>query len=163
MLTYRPYGSRILLEGSIDDAADVLSVLDHAKKNSLVLDLGGVRFINSIGVREWIRMLAAAAKQDISLTLHRVAVVMVHQLNLVPATRGGTIMSFMAPYICEECDLEVELEVTPAEVKAARTSSATIAPERPSAPELQNRNCRECKNALELRDPPEIYFAFLQA
>src|SRR5450432_2484584 len=88
VLTYRSYGSRILLEGTIDDAADVLSVLDHAKENQLALDLGGVRFISSIGVREWIRLLAAAAKQDISLAFHRVAVVMVHQLNLVPATRG---------------------------------------------------------------------------
>jgi hypothetical protein len=146
VLTYRSYGSRILLEGSIDDAADVLSVLDHAKKNQLALDLGGVRFINSIGVREWIRLLAAAAKQDISLAFHRVAVVMVHQLNLVPATRGGTIISFMAPYICEECDAEFDFELTPAEAKAG--------------PE---KTCRECKNKMVLRDPPEIYFAFLQA
>ena len=145
MLTSRPYGSRIALEGSIDDAANVLAVLDHAKNRQLALDLGGVRFINSIGVREWIRLLAAAAKQGIALSLHRVPVVMVHQMNLVPATRS-TVISFRAPYICEECDAEREFELTPAE---ARTNPA--------------QTCAECKNQMVLRDPPAIYYAFLQA
>jgi len=146
VLTYRPYGSRIALEGAIDDQANLVDLVERASKQRLVLDLGGVRFINSIGVREWIRLLTAAAKQNISLALHRVAVVMVHQLNLVPATRGGTIISFMAPYICEECDAEVDFELTPAEAKAG-----------------PQKTCRECKNPMVLRDPAEIYFAFLQA
>ena len=149
MLTTRPYGSRIALEGSIDDAANVLVVLDHAKNRQLALDLGGVRFINSIGVREWIRLLAAAAKQKISLSLHRVAVVIVHQMNLVPAARGAQIISFMAPYICEECDAEREVELTPAEAKAG--------------PKEPPQRCLECKNPMVLRDPAAIYFAFVQA
>ncbi|MEO8845561.1 MAG: hypothetical protein ABI591_16815 [Kofleriaceae bacterium] len=149
MLTTRTYGSRIALEGSIDDTANVLAVLDHAKNHQLALDLGGVRFINSIGVREWIRMLAAAAKQKTAIALHRVAVVVVHQMNLVPAARGGQVNSFMAPYICEECDAEREFELTPAEAKAG-----------PKEPPQQ---CVECKSGMVLRDPCAIYFAFLQA
>jgi anti-anti-sigma regulatory factor len=145
MLTTRTYGSRIALEGSIDDAANVLAVLDHAKNHQLALDLGGVRFINSIGVREWIRLLAAAAKQKTSLALHRVAVVVVHQMNLVPAARTAQIVSFLAPYICEECDAEREFELTPA------------------GPKEPPRQCVECKSAMVLRDPASIYFAFLQA
>ena len=123
-----------------------MSVLDHAKNRQLALDLGGVRFINSIGVREWIRLLAAAAKQGIALSLHRIPVVMVHQMNLVPATRVGSVVSFRAPYICEECDAEKEVELTPAESK--------------SSPQ---QTCVECKNQMVLRDPPAIYYAFLQA
>jgi len=149
MLTTRTYGSRIALEGSIDDAANVLAVLDHAKNHQLALDLGGVRFINSIGVREWIHLLAAAAKQKTSISLHRVAVVLVHQLNLVPATRGAQIISFMAPYICEECDAERDFELTPAEATAGAKEPA--------------RQCIECKSEMVLRDPAAIYFAFLQA
>jgi anti-anti-sigma regulatory factor len=134
------------LEGSIDDAANLMSVLDHAKNRQLALDLGGVRFINSIGVREWIRLLAAAAKQGIALSLHRVPVVMVHQMNLVPATRVDTVVTFQTPYICEECDAEKEFQLTPAEAKG-------------NPPQT----CIECKNSMVLRDPPEIYYAFLQA
>ena len=149
MLTARAYGSRIALVGAIDDAADCVGVLDHATSVGggarLALDLGGVRFINSIGVREWIRMLAAAQKKSIALTLHRVPVVMVHQFNLVPATRGGTISTFMTPYICEECDHEMEIELTPAEAKA-----------------LPDKLCPDCKKQnMVLRDPPEIYLQFL--
>ena len=149
MLTTRTYGSRIALEGSIDDAANVLAILDHAKNHQLVLDLGGVRFINSIGVREWIRFLAAATKQKTSIALHRVAVVVVHQMNLVPAARAAQINSFLAPYICEECDAEREFELTPTEAKAG--------------PKEPPRQCVECKSAMVLRDPAAIYFAFLQA
>lgn len=145
MLTARAYGSRIALDGAIDDAADCVAVLEHATPRGLALDLGGVRFINSIGVREWIRMLAAAQKKHIALTLHRVPVVMVHQLNLVPATRGGTIVTFMAPYVCEECDHEVELELTPAEARA-----------------LPAKLCPDCKKQhMVLRDPAAIYLQFL--
>ncbi len=145
MLTFRAYGSRIALDGAIDDAADCAAVLDHAGPRGLALDHGGVRFINSIGVRDWIHMLAAAQKRGIALTLHRVPVVMVHQLNLVPATRGGTIATFMAPYVCEECDHELDIELTPLEAKA-----------RPE------RLCPDCKRQnMVLRDPPEIFLQFL--
>ncbi|MFT3694541.1 MAG: hypothetical protein QM831_15440 [Kofleriaceae bacterium] len=145
MLTARAYGSRIALVGAIDDAADCVEILDHATPRGLALDLGGVRFINSIGVREWIRMLAAAQKKNIQLTLHRVPVVMVHQFNLVPATRGGTIATFMTPYVCEECDHEMEIELTPAEAKA-----------------LPDKLCPDCKKQnMVLRDPPAIYLQFL--
>lgn len=145
MLTQRPFGSRIALEGAIDDRANLLPVLEQAnRQRQLALDLGGVRFINSIGVREWIKLLAAAAKQNIALALHRVPVVMVHQLNLVPATRGGTIHSFMVPYLCGDCDFEADFELTPAEAMAT--------PPKP---------CPDCKREMSFRDPPAIYLGFL--
>lgn len=145
MLTQRPFGSRIALEGAIDDQANLLPVLDQAnRQRQLALDLGGIKFINSIGVRAWIKFLAAATKQSISLALHRVPVVMVHQLNLVPATRGGTIHSFMVPYLCGDCDFEIDFELTPAEARAT--------PEKP---------CPDCKKSMGFRDPPAIYLGFL--
>lgn len=145
MLTQRPFGSRIALEGAIDDRANLLPVLEQAnRQRQLALDLGGIKFINSIGVREWIKFLAAATKQNISLALHRVPVVIVHQLNLVPATRGGTIHSFMVPYLCGDCDFETDFELTPSEAKTT--------PEKP---------CPDCKKSMTFRDPPAIYLGFL--
>jgi ABC-type transporter Mla MlaB component len=145
VLTQRPFGSRIALEGSIDDQAKLLPVLEQAnRQHQLTLDLGGIKFINSIGVREWIKFLAAATKQNIALALHRVPVVMVHQLNLVPACRGGTIHSFMVPYLCGDCDFETDFELTPSEATTTPTKA-----------------CPDCKKDMTFRDPPAIYLGFL--
>jgi len=136
VLTQRPFGSRIALEGAIDDQAKLLPVLEHAnRQRQLALDLGGIRFINSIGVREWIKLLAAAAKQNIALALHRVPVVMVHQL---------TIHSFMVPYVCGDCDFETDFELTATEAKTTPVKA-----------------CPDCKKDMSFRDPPEIYLGFL--
>ena len=62
---------------------------------------------------------------------------------------GAQIISFLAPYICEECDAEREFELTPTEAKAG--------------PKEPPRQCVECKSEMVLRDPAAIYFAFLQA
>src|SRR5260221_12226254 len=110
MLTYAQRGDKLAIEGAIDDTADVLGLMTHAKAGTLVLDLGGIRYINSIGVREWIRLQQAAAKASVQIELYRVAVVLVHQFNIVPATRGFAIVhSFFAPYLCEECDDEHDM------------------------------------------------------
>jgi len=147
VLTHRPYGSRIALEGAIDDQAKLTDLVERAnKQRQLVLDLGGVRFINSIGVREWIRFLAAVQKASVALTLHRVPACIVHQLNLVPATRGAAIQSFMVPYLCGECDFETDFELTPTEAKATPAKA-----------------CPDCKREMTFRDPPAIYLSFLQA
>src|SRR4051812_20156881 len=107
MLIYEDRGDKLAISGSIDDKADVLGLMAHVKAGRLVLDLGGIRFINSIGVREWIRLQQAAATAKVQIELYRVAVVLVHQLNIVIATRGNAIVhSFFAPYLCDECDAE---------------------------------------------------------
>jgi ABC-type transporter Mla MlaB component len=144
VLTQRPFGSRIALEGAIDDQARLLPVLEQAnRQRQLTLDLGGIKFINSIGVREWIKFLAAATKQNIAIALHRVPVVMVHQLNLVPACRGGAIHSFMVPYLCGDCDFETDFELTPSEATTTKP-------------------CPDCKKDMTFRDPPAIYLGFLE-
>ena len=78
-------GDQVFLEGVIDENANLLDVLGRAKNNKLTLDLGGIRFINSIGVREWIRMQQAAANIGVAIELRRVCEPLVHQLNIVPA------------------------------------------------------------------------------
>src|SRR4051794_26264483 len=151
MLTYEQRGDKLAITGAIDDKANVLGLLAHAVDNRLVLDLGGIRFINSIGVREWIRLQQAAAKASVQLELHRVAVVLVHQFNIVPATRGfAQIRSFFAPYVCDECDAEHDL----------------LLDDHVHHDELKDRvpppmKCPACKQLMQFRDPPEIYLMFL--
>jgi len=152
MLIYERRGDRLALEGAIDDKADVVGLLPHAQDGRLALDLGGIRFINSIGVRAWIRLQQAAAAAGIALELHRVAVVLVHQLNIVPATRGtAMISSFFAPYVCEECDAEHDM------VLDRRLHAGELADGVPPA-----MKCPECRRPMVFRDPPEIYLSFLR-
>jgi hypothetical protein len=151
MLIYETRGDKLAIKGAIDDKADVLGLMAHARHGRLVLDLGEIRFINSLGVREWIRLQQAAAKANVQIELYRVAVVIVHQLNIVLATRGTAIVhSFFAPYICEECDAEHDM-VLDERLHADALAKCEVPP----------MSCPDCRRAMAFRDPPEIYFSFL--
>ena len=47
-LTVTPQGDALLLAGSIDESADLMSLLSRAQGGRLTLDLAGVTFINSL-------------------------------------------------------------------------------------------------------------------
>src|SRR5215468_7333412 len=96
----------LMVSGPIDESARLLELLDRSRDGRLVLDLGGVTFINSLGVRDWIRMQAAAHRTGVAIELRRVAEPVIHQLNMIIATRGARISSFFAPYACDGCGRE---------------------------------------------------------
>lgn len=145
-------GDQVFLEGVIDESSNLLDVLGRAKNNKLVLDLGGIRFINSIGVREWIRMQQAAAKIGVAIELRRVCEPLVHQLNIVPAARGVSIVtSFSAPYECESCDEEHDV------VLDVRLHGAALA--KMEAPQMP---CPDCRRPLVFATEPDLYFTFLK-
>ena len=144
-------GNHLTLAGAIDEHAQLLRVLDHAKDQRLVLDLGGITFINSLGIREWIRMQQAAANAQIAIELRNVAEVLIHQMNIMPAARGvSMVTSFYAPYECDECDAEHSMLLD------VRTHGADIAKQR--APVMK---CPDCGGELVFADPAELYFMFL--
>ena len=144
-------GDHLLLAGSIDETANVGELLERAKNKRLVLDLAGVTFINSLGVRDWIRMQANASKAGLAVELRRVAEPIVHQLNMIIATRGdSTITSFYAPYACDACGREESILVD------AVAHGAALA--KLEAPPVK---CPECGAAMAFNDFPERYFSFL--
>jgi hypothetical protein len=150
-MTCEVRGNRLTLAGSIDENAQLVRLIDHAIDQRLVLDLGEVMFINSLGVCEWIRMQQAAAHAQVRIELVRVAEALVHQLNIVPAARGVSVVtSFMAPYVCDDCDAEhaILLDV--------RTHGPDLAKQR--APALE---CPDCRGDLELAHPANLYLMFL--
>jgi hypothetical protein len=141
----------LALAGSLDETAGLLDLVGRARSGRLVLDLGGVTFINSLGVRDWIRMQAAAQKQRIAVELRRVAEPIVHQLNMIIATRGASqVSSFFAPYACDSCGREDSLLVD------ALTHHDTLV--RLQAPP---QKCSECGAEMAFNDFPERYFSFL--
>jgi anti-anti-sigma regulatory factor len=140
------------LSGAIDETAGLLDLLQHATPDGeLGLDLGGVTFINSLGVRDWIRMQSTATQRQIQLELRRVAEVLVHQLNMIIATRGtARIASFFAPYACDACGREESLLI---DAFACASQLTQLQP-----PQM---TCPECSAPMAFNDFPERYFSFL--
>jgi len=151
-MTIEAQGDALMIAGAIDEAAALHELVGRAAGGRLVLDLAGVTFINSLGVRDWIRMQAAAQKAGIAVELRRVAEPLVHQLNMIIATRGNaTVTSFSAPYACDNCGREESLLID------AFANAAGLA--RMEAPPMP---CPECGSAMAFNDFPERYFSFLQ-
>lgn len=142
----------LMLAGAIDETAGLMALLGRAdSQNRLVLDLGGITFINSLGVRDWIRMQAAATQQAIKIELRRVAEVIIHQFNMIIATRGTSgVTSFYAPYACDACGRE-ETVLIDAVANAAQLQAL----QPPAVP------CPECGAQMAFNDFPERYFSFL--
>jgi hypothetical protein len=142
---------QLALSGSIDETAGLNDLLAQATGGRLVLDLGGITFINSLGVRDWIRMQAKATEQKLQVELRRVAEVIVHQLNMIIATRGtARVTSFYAPYACDACGREESLLVD-AVANGPQLEQLQAPPQ----------TCPECGAQMAFNDFPERYFSFL--
>lgn len=147
----QPAGDQLALSGAIDEHAGLNELLGMAQGGRLVLDLAGITFINSLGVRDWIRLQAAATQQRLYVELRRVAEVIVHQLNMIIATRGtARVTSFFAPYACDACGREESLLID------AIANGAGLA--QLQAPPM---GCPECGAQMAFNDFPERYFSFL--
>jgi anti-anti-sigma regulatory factor len=141
----------LVLAGAIDETAAIIELLARASGGRLVLDLAGVTFINSLGVRDWIHLVANAQQKGVQLELRRVSEPIIHQLNMIIATRGNSrVISFFAPYACDACGREESLLVD------AVANHAALG--RLEAPP---QKCPECGAAMVFNDFPERYFSFL--
>ncbi len=153
-MTVEAQGETLVIRGAIDESAALPDLVDRfgrASGGRLVLDLAGITFINSLGVRDWIRMQAAAQRASVAIELRRVAEPLVHQLNLIIATRGASrVTSFYAPYACDACGREDSMLI---DAVAHARGLAHLEP--PPMP------CEDCGAAMAFNDFPERYFLFL--
>jgi eukaryotic-like serine/threonine-protein kinase len=142
----------VVLVGVIDEHAHLLELLELAAPGgALHLDLEGITFINSLGVRDWIRFVTKAKHQGIALELGRVAEPMVQQFNMIIATRSGVrVTSFFAPFACDPCGREDSmcLDVDPDRAALRELKPPPVA-------------CPGCGAKMSFNDFPERYFAFL--
>lgn len=142
---------QLALSGIIDETSPLASLPGYAHHGLLRMDLRGVSFINSLGVRDWIRLLQQLRGAAIQLELVAVSEALIHQFNMIAAARGNaTVKSFFAPYACDRCgrDESVLLDTTD-------HRSALEAGRAPSLP------CSECGEPMAFNDFPERYFSFL--
>ena len=141
---------RVQIAGDIDENANLLERLDGLA-GAVHIDLGGVRRINSAGVREWVNFLRELEARAVSVTLSRCSAPIVMQMNMISNFRGAArVASLFAPMVCPSCDREDDLLVslTP-EVLAGLPD------------QLPAARCPDCGADMELDDIPERYFAFL--
>lgn len=141
-----------VLEGMLDEeSAPVLAALSKALATapSIELDVGGLRRINSLGVRAWVDFVRSLGERPV--TFRRCSPSFVDQLNTVSDFRGGArVASFLAPYVCETSgnvfyeELIVGRDVSPGNFAG-----------------VDRRPCKECPEPLVFDDLPERYFQFL--
>lgn len=140
-------GVLLTLSGRIDESAR-LDEVAAAVDESVIIDLEGVEFINSMGARNWVNMMRAFADRAVAVTLRRCSEVIVFQMNMILEARmGAKVESVLAPYECEDCGDErfALLEV-----------STDLVREQPT------RECEECGGTAVFAEMPASYFLFLE-
>jgi anti-anti-sigma regulatory factor/DNA-directed RNA polymerase subunit RPC12/RpoP len=145
--------TRVTMVGRIDDSANLGELAQKLTDNFIVIDTGGVTFINSIGMREWMRLLRGLRERGAVITLERVADVLMTQMNMIPeSAKGVHVASFHAQYACAKCGAEAAPLV---DAVAYRELLQQM-----RAPKLP---CPECGFAMELGDFPERYLGIFRS
>lgn len=145
--------TRLLMTGRIDDSAPLSGFVDSITTTAVIIDTDGVVFVNSIGVREWMRLLRGLASKHCTVRLERIADVLITQMNMIPDVRGtATIASFHAQYVCGACGAE-----------AAPIIDAVVYAEQLAAMQAPKMPCPECNAEMELGDYPERYLTLFKA
>jgi len=106
---YTGGGTAITLEGVIDEKTSFAEIFSDLRGDTVSIDLGGVKRINSIGIREWTNAVRNIPEK-FDLEYLRCSRFVVNQLNMILnfLTRGS-IVSFYAPYYCTKCGAEHEI------------------------------------------------------
>ena len=144
-----PDRTQVVFQGDLTEVAEFEDLA--ARLSGLVeFDLGGVRYLNSAGVRKWVLFLEKLASVS-AYTFVRCSTAFVMQASMVSRLLGnGRIDSFWAPYICQSCEREDQ--------RLLHVSSPTSIQQ---MAEAQFR-CSSCGGPLVLDEVPERVFAFLE-
>ena len=143
-------GDLLVLEGVLDENAEPkFKELHKELANKIVIDLGGVWRINSVGVMLWLAFMRSLGTRKVAF--RRCHPVIVEQLNTVMDFRGmAKIESILAPYFCSSCNREQNEELV-----IGRDVSPTNLSQFPA------RKCSQCHSAMQFDDIPDRYLGFL--
>ncbi|MEM6733484.1 MAG: hypothetical protein AAF658_18135, partial [Myxococcota bacterium] len=138
----------VKLEGQINETFKP-DVLDPNGADQLVLDLSGVRQVNSFGVREWIRALRGLNGLS-KLYFVDCAPRIIDQFNMVVGfDASGNLLTFRAFYICDSCGNESTL---PFDTQLDRKGFEQL--------DEFPRQCQHCGAPAELDDDPGVLFEY---
>lgn len=140
--------SQITIGGVIDEQSDFKDLFSGLK-DSVTIDMNTVEMINSCGVREWLQAIKEIPKAT-EVHYENCPPRIVEQINYISNFLGhGDILSFYAPYYCPKEKKDVNVLLTPADIKIN------------DMPEAPKQKCPDCKTPLEFEDVEEEYFSFL--
>lgn len=138
------------LHGDLIETTDLAPLAERLRGAAAVdFNMREVRYISSVGVRNWCALLESLDVGEYSF--HHASLAFVAQAAMMPRVVGrGEIRSCEMPYVCEQCDRDVLRLI---EVGALVRDGDEIVP-----PVLR---CEECGGELTFDDVPARYFAFL--
>jgi anti-anti-sigma regulatory factor len=152
-LSVQMKGDTHVLDGVLDEQSPPI-LADLSRKAgdapAVTLDVGGLRRINSLGVRAWVDFMRGLKGKKVRFV--RCSPAFVDQLNTVSDFRlGAQIDSVLAPFVCERTGhvFYEELKVG-VDIKRGGDFSA-----------LNQRPCKECPEGMVFDDVPERYLHFL--
>jgi len=143
-------GSRALFVGRLDETVQLGGLVEQLPPGDAVIDAAGITFVNSVGMREWIRLIRALRDRG-PLTLEAVSEVLITQMNLISQFRGVRITSFYASFVCPSCGYETK-QLIDAEAQAPALRQMQV-------PVMR---CPECRAVMELGDYPERYLSIFR-
>jgi len=139
----------LAFKGNIDENAFFGRIFETDKKK-IVVNLLGVKRINSCGVREWVNAIKEIPP-DKQLEFVECSSLMVKQFNMITNFAGhGKIISFIAPYFCSRCNKQFEKLIVLSDYLEELLSL--------NAPTFP---CPECRGNLEFDDLEDRYFQFI--
>ncbi len=129
------------------------------KITEISLDFGDVTYINSAGVRHWIKWMwhFEKEKDGLSFSIRRCSPRIVRQIHAINSfvPKSTSITSFLIPYECDNCSHSFEklFNVEP----SFKTNLATL-----KAVLNETVLCPKCGSKMELDAIPEDYFVLIQ-
>ena len=141
---------RVELSGQLDERAELARVVEKID-GAVIFDLASVSFINSIGVREWVRLLRQLHEKHVRVTLRRCSEAMVHQMNMIVETVAhARVESFFVPYMCDACGAEASMCI---EVEPNLSSLRNL--------QAPTQKCQECGGKMSFAEIPARYLLFV--
>lgn len=143
--------SRAVFAGRLDETVQLGEIVSALPSGDIVIDAGGISFVNSVGMREWIRLIRALRDRG-TVTLEAVSEVLITQMNQISQFRGVRILSFHASYVCPSCG------GTSSQLVDAVAQAETL-----RKMQVPGMACPECGATMELGDYPERYLSIFRA
>ena len=139
----------IKLTGVMNENSNFDSV-DFSDSNEIILDLGGVSLINSIGIRGWLKWCQSLPK-DKPVQIINAPKAMIDQANMLSNffPKQAKILSLELPYFCDNCEKTHSLffEIG-SNLKSNDVPTTSM--------------CPHCKKTAQLDIVQESYFNFLK-
>src|SRR5262249_24931833 len=98
--------SRAVLVGRLDETVQLDEIARRLPAGDVAIDTAGIGYVNSIGMREWIRLTRTLRDRGV-ITLEAVSEVLITQMNMLSEFRTSVrVKSFYATYACPRCGRE---------------------------------------------------------